>query len=234
MESKVAYDVLAKEYYEPRHKTSRNFDAATKQALESIDHQIPSGLVLDVGSGRGRCGEYLGIEPIRVVQLDNSTAMLSLKPRENAVVRVLHEAEDLPFPDREFACVAAFLCDPFLGLNFLAEARRVLSDGGILIGTTPSEQWGRTLRKALELDPMMTRFVLAGGQEITAPSAIYPNKQLHEMLRTVGFRESRINISTHTLPDGTDPVSEDIVSPAKELGLSPYSLGILSSFTAEA
>jgi SAM-dependent methyltransferase len=232
LESKAAYDILAEEYYEPRHKTSRNFDSATKEALESIDLRIPSGLVLDVGSGRGRCGEYLGIEPARVVQLDNSIAMLSLKPREDAFIRILHDAEELPFPDGEFACVAAFLCDPFLGLNFLAEARRVLSDGGILIGTTPSEQWGRPLRDALGLDPMVTRFVLAGGQEMTAPSAIYSNKQLHEMLRVVGFRESKIDINTHTLPDGTDPVSEDILTPAKTSGLSPYSLGILSSFIA--
>ena len=233
MESKAAYDILAKEYYDPRHKTTRNFDSAAKDALGSLGLQIPRGLVLEVGSGRGRCGEYLGIEPARVVQLDNSAVMLSLEPRETALVRILHDAEELPFPDGEFACVTAFLCDPFLGLNFLAEARRVLSDGGILIGTTPSEQWGRPLRGALGIDLMETRFVLVGGQVATLPSAIYSNSQLFEMLVTAGFLESSIHIGTHTLPAGTEPVSDDILKPAETMGLSPYSLGILCSFMAE-
>ena len=133
MHDEAAYDRLAGEYYDAGHKTSRNFDEATRGALLTLNLRLPTnGLTLDAGCGRGRCGEFLQVPPSQVIQLDNSPAMLSFAGREPSLVRVLHDAEQLPFPSSEFSVVAAFLCDPFLGLNFLSEARRVLSPGGVL------------------------------------------------------------------------------------------------------
>ena len=229
----AAYDRIAYEYYDDVHKTSRNFDEATKAALKVAELVVPDGLVLEPGSGRGRCGEFLGLEPSRLVHLDNSTRMLALTPREDSLLRILHDAEHLPFSDADFSCVAAFLCDPFLGLNFLAEARRVLRPGGILLGTTPSDQWGLALRKSLGIDPMMTRFVLRTGETIRVPSALFSVDELREMLSVAGFDPSGIAISAHPLPEGIEPVSPDIESSATSMGASVYALDIINLFIAQ-
>ena len=230
--NRTAYEALASEYYDNSHTTSRNFDAATQEALRSLRLTMPGGVIVDVGCGRGRCSEFLHVPPDRVVQLDNSAAMLEVAPREPAILKVLHDAEELPFPDREFAAVAAFLCDPYLGLNFLSEARRILRADGLLLGTTPSYEWGVALRTELEIDLMTTRFVLRDGTSLLAPSALYRVEQLSEMLRQVGFRSSKIDIRTHTLPHSVTPVSPDIELPARVLGLSPYQVPILCTFIA--
>src|SRR4051812_31786557 len=128
LEPNVTYSEIASEYYDPDlHKTSRNFDEASRDWL--LEHRgiLPSfGLVLDAGAGRGRCVEYLGVAPDRVIQLDTSAEMLELSPREASLIRIRHSAHNLPFMRDQFGVVAAFLCDPFFGLGFLAEARRVL------------------------------------------------------------------------------------------------------------
>lgn len=234
MQQEVAYDALAREYYDARHQTSRNFDVATIAALLSLNLRYSDGLALDVGCGRGRCGEFLQIPSKRIVQLDNSPVMLGISPREPALLRILHDAESLPFPEHQFGTVAAFLCDPFLGLNFLAEAKRILRPGGILIGTTPSAEWGLPLRQGLMIDPMMTRFVLRDGNVALVPSALYSREQLRKMLRRVGFKDSNIAVRGHRLPPGTTPVSPDIERPAQASGVSAYELEILYSFVAHA
>ena len=227
------YDVVAAEYYDERHVTSRNFDAATRAAVSSMDLRGPrQGLVLDVGCGRGRCTEFLRVPGNRIVQLDNSLIMLNMPGREAALVRVLHDAEELPFPDGQFTCVAAFLCDPFLGLNFLHEAHRVLKLGGLLIGTTPDLSWGVALRDGLGIDRMTTRFLLNDGSTEAIPSALFEPAQLREMLRRVGFDEARIPISRHRLPNDVPSVSPDILGPAANLNIDPHDLDILTVFTA--
>ncbi|WP_244930833.1 class I SAM-dependent methyltransferase [Nocardioides sp. W7] len=228
------YDALAGEYYDAAHKTSRNFDATTIDAVATLQHDLPTGKVLEVGAGRGRANEFLNIDSNRIVQLDNSAAMLRLQPREASLVRVLNDAESLPFPDGEFSVVLAFLCDPFLGLNFLSEARRVLTSGGVLLGTTPSEVWGRALRGKLDVDQMETRFMLRTGSIAKVPSALYSVSQLKLMLEAAGFDPTSIKISSYSLPEGVQPVSADVTSPAEQLGLSPYRLPILDLFEARA
>lgn len=226
------YDAIASEYYEAIHQTSRNFDAATRTGLAARRPDIPPGVVLEVGAGRGRATEFLGIDSGRVVQLDNSTAMLDLEPREDAYLRVLHDAEQLPFPHGEFSAVLGFLCDPFLGLNFLTEARRVLKDGGILILTTPSHRWGSALRQSLDVDAMETRFVLKNREVVKVPSALYPVSQLLQMLEAAGFEPSNTQARSLTLPEDVVPVSADIAVPAARLGLPVHELEIVDLIEA--
>jgi SAM-dependent methyltransferase len=157
--------------------------------------------------------------------------MLSLQPREEARLRVLHDAEELPFPDRAFGSVVAFLCDAFLGLNFLSEAHRVLQPGGVLCGTTPSHEWGVALRDELEIDVMSTRFILKGGVTHVS-SFLYPQSELNEMLVHTGF--SDVEVLAHSLPDDVTTVSEDIIRPAERLGRPPHELPVLYSFLAIA
>jgi SAM-dependent methyltransferase len=223
------YDLVADEYYDASHKTSRNFDVTTRAAVASVRSRIPEhGLVLEVGAGRGRCQEFLGIDAgARVVQLDNSRAMLGIPTREPSLLQVLHRAEELPFIDEQFSCVAAFLCDPFLGLNFLAESYRVIKPGGLFIGTTPAYEWGATLRKELSLDPNETRFIARDESKIVVPSVLVSRQQLSEMLAAAGFEPAHLVIESHRLPLGTKPVSPDIERPAKSLGMSPFELEIL-------
>jgi ubiquinone/menaquinone biosynthesis C-methylase UbiE len=198
------YDAIADEYYEAAHKTSRNFDEATTSALGPVRNRISAdGLVLDVGAGRGRCCEYLAIDSRRVIHLDNSSRMLQVTPREHSLIRVVHQAEHLPFLDEQFSCVTSFLCDPFLGLNFLAEAYRVLKRGGLFIATTPAHEWGNTLRTILKMDKHSTRFITREGK-VVVPSVLVPITQLREMLSRTGFTQQDLSVTTHTLPRTTN------------------------------
>lgn len=226
------YDALANEYYDDVHKTCRNFDATTFAALAHLRSQLSTGKVLEVGAGRGRAHEFLNIEPERVVQLDNSSAMLGLEPREDSFLRVLSDAESLPFPDDEFDLLLGFLCDPFLGLNFLSEARRVLKPGGLLVATTPSETWGKALRGHLGVDDMETRFLLRDGSTVKVPSALYPAAQLTSMLETAGFSRESISISSHCLPTDAEPVSNDVSTPARRLGVLSHELPLVDLIEA--
>lgn len=228
-----AYDVIAEEYYDPFHKTCRNFDETTIVAVSNIKQLIPrDGLVLDVGSGRGRTAEFLDIDPSRVMQIDNSKRMLELEPRENCLIRIYNHAEALPFLDLQFSCVTAFLCDTYLGLNFLSEAYRVLQNGGIFIATNPSFKWASELRKAISLELGLTRYKTKDGREIRVPSIVVPNDQLSEMLRVVGFEDTSFEIKDHCLPTESRIISSDIEVPAQELNVSVHELPILTTIIA--
>lgn len=228
-----AYDIIAAEYYDPFHKTCRNFDETTIVAVSNIKQSIPTdGLVLDIGSGRGRTAEFLDIDPKRVIQLDNSKSMLELERREGCLIRIHTHAEALPFVDLQFSCVTAFLCDTYLGLNFLSEAYRVLQRGGIFIATNPSFKWASVLRKAISLELGLTRYKTKSGKEIRVPSIVIPKDQLSEMLRVAGFEDTSFEIKDHCLPTESRIVSSDIEVPAHELNVSVHELPILTTIIA--
>jgi Methylase involved in ubiquinone/menaquinone biosynthesis len=230
----VPYDSIAEEYYDSSHKTSRNFDQATIAALQIQRARVPAGgLILDIGAGRGRCNEFLGVDPKRVIQLDSSQSMLHVQPREECLIKVLHNAEHLPFLDSEFSCVTAFLCDPYIGLNVLAEVFRVLSDGGLFIATTPSYEWGAALRNELQIDSSLTRFVTKRGSQVFVPSILIPGDRLIDMIEVAGFERSKVQLGTHKLPPNAIPVSDDISIPASRLGMDLHDLAILYSIIAE-
>lgn len=222
------YDQIAGEYYDVFHKTCRNFDETTLSALEPLRARIPrDGLILDIGCGRGRCVEYLKVDPNRIVQLDNSLAMLELSAREDCLIRVLHDAERLPFLDMAFACVASFLCDTFFGLNFLSEAFRVLRPGGVFLATIPSFEWGMALRRELSIDSCETRFKTIAGGEIRVPSILVSTDLLVAMLEKVGFDGSQIEVQKHRLPEGTHPISEDVMTVAHRLKCAVQDLDLI-------
>jgi SAM-dependent methyltransferase len=230
--SKSGYDQIASEYYSERHVTSRNFDAATKLALENDPFIIPEGLVLELGSGKGRANEFLGIEPSRIVQLDSSLPMLELAARESCLLRVWADACSIPLVSRQFAGVVGFLVDPFLGLDCLAEAHRMLKDGGQLLLTTPTEQWGRALRGQLHIDLMTTRFNrVQGDGAVVLPSLLYTKERIKQMLEHSGFREVRI--TDECLPSGLSDVSQDIVAPSCELAVDLHALPIIHTIRAQ-
>jgi SAM-dependent methyltransferase len=228
-----AYDIIADEYYDPFHKTCRNFDETTILAVRDIKRSIPkNGLVLDIGSGRGRTAEFLNIDPKRVIQLDNSKMMLELEPRECCLIRIHNHAEALPFLGSQFSCVTAFLCDAYLGMNFLSEVYRVLQKDGIFVATNPSFKWASALRREISLELGLTRYKTKSGKEIRVPSIVIPNEQLSEMLRVAGFEDTSFKIEDHCLPTESKIVSTDIEISARKLNVNVYEIPILTSVVA--
>jgi SAM-dependent methyltransferase len=220
------YDQIAPEYYDARHITSRNFDRATKNALADLPFSVPDGLVLELGAGRGRSTEFLNIPSSRIVQLDNSEGMLHLGSREQALLQLHADACKIPLVSSQFKAVTGFLVDPFLGLDCLAEAYRMLMGGGELLLTTPTKTWGEPLRKRLKINIMTTRFKLVDRDEIVIlPSLLYPAEQIGEMLKVVGFHT--ICITDAYLPPDEETISPDITSVCSELNKNIFDLPII-------
>jgi SAM-dependent methyltransferase len=222
----VSYDLLAEEYYDPIHKTCRNFDSATVAALQSVKDRVPrDGLVLEVGCGSGRCNTFLKIDPSRIVQLDASREMLALKNREKCLLRVHGDAASIPLFDAQFEAVIGFLADPFIGLQFFAEAWRVLRPGGLLLVSTPTPDWGHTLRGTEEPEASYATFLTKTNKQVQVASTLIPRERLESMLQLLNY--SQIAITHHLLPVETKPVSDDVKNAAEKKRLTEYTLPLI-------
>jgi len=220
------YGDLAEEYYEPRHVTCRNFEAATASWTAEHHSRIPnSGLVLDIGSGRGSAGMFCGVEAGRIVQADIAISMLTVSPRAASKGRVACSALSLPFGSGSFAAVTAFLFDPFNRIEFVAESFRVLTRGGVFLGTLPHYQWGVTLRQLRGTEPHIARFITRSGECLDKPSYLVSERELRNRFTINGCRN--VDVYALTLPRRELTVSPDISDPAQAIGVSPYALPVL-------
>ena len=182
------YDIIANEYYDVGHVTSRNFDHTTTAALTHDPFPCDAGLMLELGAGRGRATEFLGVDKTRLIQLDSSEAMFALPNREPCGLKILSDACRIPLVSQQFAFVVGFLVDPFMGLDCLGEAFRMLKDGGRLLLTAPTKRWGDALRSKLKIDPMTTRFKILGTEQtVELPSVLHTPDRIREMLETVSY-----------------------------------------------
>lgn len=225
------YDKIAGEYYDETHITSRNFDESTKNGVKGIEYILSrEGLVLEVGAGKGRTNEYLSIEPKRIIQLDSSKTMLELNPREDSLMRINADATEMPFMDNTFSIVTSFLCDPFLGLDFLSEAFRVLKKDGILVFTTPSYSWGKALRDKIGIEINETRFITKENDVIKVPSILIKTSQIFEMMTHVGFLEGSITLKDLFLPENIENISKDILTSAQSQYKSPNEIELINLF----
>ncbi len=225
------YDKLASEYYDFEHKTSRNFDITTTAALSKAPPKIPDeGFVLEVGCGKGRGKEYLSLSSNRIIQLDSSRNMLALNDRESCCLQLHADATSIPLFDGQINAVVGFLIDPFAGLNFFREAYRVLVPGGRFFATTPTAQWGLPLREQIEVEASFTRFVTRDRKIVEVPSTLIPQDELMQMLEYSGFEG--VEVTSHTLPQDTDTISEDILRVADEKEIDVYSLPIVHFVSA--
>lgn len=227
-----SYDLIANEYYDKHHITSRNFDEATSAFCNNYNLRIPSsGLMLEIGCGRGTTSKYCGISYTRIVQTDISARMLVLTPREKCLFKFKSNALMLPFLDSEFSGVTAFLYDPYNKAVLYKEIQRILKPGGVFIGTLPHYTWGMNLRKIQGCDINISRFVTKEGIIIELDSFLMDDKEIENHVR-----KARLNVTEmHDLylPRNIKKVSKDISIPASSIGLSVYSLPIVKLVIAK-
>jgi SAM-dependent methyltransferase len=229
---KTGYDLLAPEYYDGFHKTCRNFDVATEAALAQDPIEIPDqGMILEVGCGRGRSNEFLGLPANRIVQLDASREMLALEDREPSSLRVLADATSVPLFDKQFSGIVGFLIDPFIGLAFFSETYRLLVPGGRLVVTTPAAEWALSLRGHDEPGASSARFITKDRRSVVVvPSTVMSSTRIAEMLAFYGFES--ITITEHCLPEGADPISPDIQIVAEKQAIEVHEVPILYVISA--
>lgn len=222
------YDLIAQEYYNERHITSRNFDLTTISAFKKMQIIIPDhGLVLEFGAGRGRANQFLNIKSNRIVQSDLSEKMLSIADREECLLKILCDATDTPFFDEQFSLSCAFLCDPYYSLEFLIEAYRITKTNGYFIATLPSSTWGNSLRDEINIRRNETKFLTDTKQEIFVPSFLATKEQILSDLHLAGFKEKYIDIFSWKLPEEVTSISPHILLSAELQKMSPYSIDLI-------
>lgn len=228
----AGYDIIADEYYESRHVTSRNFDAATRAYLREQPAEFPTrGMALDLGAGKGRLGEYCGIAPKRIVQVDVSLRMLTLPERESALGCVRADALALPFKAGVFTTIAAFLFDPFNQSALFAQVARVMVSGGMFIGTIPHYEWGRALRAGTGNSADKAVFTLKNNERVARPSVLSRPELLAHHLSAAGLEI--VTNEALTLPRDVERISPDIEAPARMMGLSVYDIPIVQLVIAK-
>ena len=229
--STTSYDDIAYEYYNGRHITTRNFEAATLAFFKKWQRPIAKdGLVLDLGCGCGRANYYCGIANDRIVQCDISGKMLNLTPREECKERIQGDAMTLKFTPNTFVGVVAFLFDPFNRPNVYREISRTLLDGGIFIGTLPHYIWGRTLRKIRGYSVSKARLLTKDGRIFEADSFLMDDKEIEDCL--IQAQLEQIELHDLYLPRSEEKISKDILDPAEAIEVSPHELPIVKLIVA--
>jgi SAM-dependent methyltransferase len=224
------YDLLAHEYYSATHRTSRNFDEASSRYLMKWQQSIIGNLFVELGSGRGRANEFLGVDTSKLVHVDSSEPMLSIEPREDCIVRIISDARTTPFLSSTFDGAFAFLFDPFNEPVFYEEVYRILRKGGTFIGTLPACTWGISLRRKLGISVDSTRFITQQGKTVSAPSYLIGNVEIESRLKRAGFDD--IEVSEAKLPSDVTDISPDVRVSADELGVPIFDLPLVQVFRA--
>lgn len=186
-----------------------DYDRETKRILLSFAAPLAGQRLLDVGAGHGRLWDY--VEPaVKGYALDLSTVGLSRAVRQHPTVTVSASiAECIPYPDAFFAVVVAadtieHTFNPSLAL---AEIRRVLQPGGLLVASFPIPDslrkwaWNRLVRSRPDLrfllrliKVVIKRSLLFGRpdfQPIDRDSSLDEWKQA---LQTAGFSVDQVEL----------------------------------------
>jgi malonyl-CoA O-methyltransferase len=126
-------------------------DEARRRLLERLAaFRIVDGIFVDLGTGLGHGAAALAraCPEARVIALDASLPMLQ-QVQPGPAARLGAEAERLPLPDRSVALLFANLLLPWMRPEALfAEARRVLTPGGLLLFSTFGPETLGELRRA--------------------------------------------------------------------------------------
>jgi SAM-dependent methyltransferase len=123
--------------------------------------------VLEVGCGTGAFAERVAAEKpdATIVATDQSERFVELTAARGVEARVA-DVQDLPFPDDSFDVVAALWMlyhVPDLDRG-LAELRRVLRPGGLLVAVTNGNEHTADLRRDAGGEPLVTQFSSENGE----------------------------------------------------------------------
>lgn len=227
-----SYEVIANEYYNDRHITSRNFDAATVAFCNNFDFGIPNECpILELGAGKGCTGKYCRVSSHRIIQIDISRTMLLLNPREGYLSRINCNAMDLPISPSSVSAVTAFLYDAYNKQELYFEVSRVLRNEGLFIGTLPHSKWGTALRHALKYNADRARFITKEQQIIELDSFLMDDQEIVQVVVKAGLTLKQ----TYDLflPTDVERVSRDITVSASYLGLTAYTIPVAKLIIAQ-
>lgn len=194
------YNAIAEDFSNTRRYNWRGFEFLTQ-------YVGPGDKVLDLGCGNGRLLELLQEKKINYIGLDNSSALIALAQKKypGADFRT-GDALSLPFTDNYFdkiysIAVLHHIPSQELRIKFLAEAKRVLKPGGLLILTVWDLQRGRVwLRLKFFLKKMFGLSKLDVG-DVFVPWAkkyqryvhCFTKSELKELFEKSGLETKEIN-----------------------------------------
>lgn len=231
-----AYDRIAAEYYDRRHITTRNFEAATRAVTtELLPIPVHGAIFVEIGAGAGAESlKYISLASGKIISTDNSREMLLRQPRGGAtLLRMQCCAWALPFRSGCIDGAFAFLADPYNIPEFYAEIARVLRPRGLFLISLPTLIWGEALRSSEGIPLHETAFVEAGGETVHAPSYLISDDEFVSRLTSAGFVVRAINAGR--LPQTVDlsDVSPHVTIAARRLGMSVYDVPLVSVALAE-
>lgn len=186
----AAYDRVAAEYDAQAHERAGALSALGAQALSVAEIELAArAQVAEIGSGTGQLTTAL-IEQFPAAQLlatDPSARMLErLRQKLPGVPTALGRLDELGERIRTADLVACGLADPYLdraAVEFL-----IRNSCGCLFVSVPTREWAlaeRTGRLGIPID--RTRFRLADGSTVEAPSYVYNEDELRQQLADAGF-----------------------------------------------
>lgn len=187
------YQPVAEEYYNEKwHPTCSNFGELSINFLsDRIKSYIPFvNNALEVGAGRSILAKIFEEQCVplsRVTILDQSADMLQHSKKwidAGAIPRVA-DARRTELPSGAFDLIVSSLGDPYDCPIFWQEARRLISENGIVLFTTPSFEWSSRFRSNSE--PDKAEFVLRDGRSVFVPSFTRPITDQRRLMTGAGF-----------------------------------------------
>lgn len=186
----------AAESYVAAAALQREVEARLLEQLDYLEGRQPAR-ILDLGCGPGRASSAMKKRwpKAQVVAMDQALPMLRQVPRHTRfwrpVRRVCGEATQLPFADGSFDLVFSSLCLQWVAdlPRALAELRRVLREGGLLVFSSFGPETLVELREAY----------LQAGETQPPLSDFAALQQVGDALVAAGFRDPVLDRDLYTL-----------------------------------
>lgn len=227
---KIVWDNLGVEYYSEAHKTSRNFDAVINHYLPKTVPELHSDcLYLDLGGGKGRLQELGLNRNSDVIVGDFSIPMMRAdhdRPRTTSFVQM--DAFNLPFKSNTFHGVFSLVGDSYALGRAFEEVSRTLKVGGFFMLTLPTKIWRQNLISTLGIKEDETIFGLRNGMKLKVPSFLYSPGNLKEILLSSGFGKVEVGEWKSFNVIQRSDYSKHIVISARNLGLAPEELPLIT------